>query len=66
MSPRFFRSIAYDRGTRWRRKHQTYDDLRIDYDLPYSVDLRDGLDDAGIEIYNQVHLSLLYHPPNII
>ena len=56
MSPPFS-SLAYDRGTRWDRRHQTYDDLGMDYDLPSYVDLRDKLDDAGIEIYNQVQFD---------
>jgi len=56
MSPPFY-SIDYDRGTQWDRRHRTYDDLGMDYDLPVRVDLRDQFDDAGIEIYDQVHFN---------
>lgn len=59
MFPHFFQSIAYDRGTRWGRKHQTYDDLGIDRELPERVDLRDRVDNDGIEVYDQVPPSLL-------
>jgi hypothetical protein len=65
MFPRFFQSIGYDRGTRWGRKHLTYDDLGIDRELPERVDLRYRMDDDGIEVYDQVCPSVHFHSHNI-
>ena len=64
MPPRFFRSIAYDRGTRWGRKHQTLSGLGRDLHLPSHVDLRDALEMEGIAVYDQVRPSFesfIYH-----
>jgi hypothetical protein len=49
-------NIQYDRGTPWDR---LYRPLQFP-PLPPIVDLRPGLDNAGIEVYDQVHLSFEY------
>jgi hypothetical protein len=54
LSKMFIQSIQNDRGTAWDRQYQP---LGVSF-LPPAVDLRYKLNNAGIEIYTQVHFSL--------